>query len=160
MFGQDNYYILLDTLEGLNAELFYVRDGVVNDYALNFSVPVPAHISELYFIWQSLTGMPLPYVVELRVSDNEALVAPLLNISHTGHIPVVAEAFMVSLSCSKAVDAEVDVILNLNISLNKLANNITTLTFRRKKICLKGCNILYKFLYTFMYKKLCRVYQA
>ncbi|CAG2068442.1 unnamed protein product, partial [Timema podura] len=122
----------------LNAELFYVRDGVVNDYALNFSVPVPAHISELYFIWQSLTGMPLPYVVELRVSDNEALVAPLLNISHTGHIPVVAEAFMVSLSCSKAVDAEVDVILNLNISLNKLANNITTLTFRRKKICLKG----------------------
>nr|CAD7573656.1 unnamed protein product [Timema californicum] len=123
---------------GLNAELFYVRDGVVNDYALNFSVPVPAHISELYFIWQSLTGMPLPYVVKLKVSDNEALVAPLLNISHTGHIPVVAEAFMVSLSCSKAVDAEVDVILNLNISLNKLANNITTLTFRRKKICLKG----------------------
>nr|CAD7431246.1 unnamed protein product [Timema monikensis] len=123
---------------GLNAELFYVRDGVVNDYALNFSVPVPAHISELYFIWQSLTGMPLPYVVKLRVSDNEALVAPLLNISHTGHIPVVAEAFMVSLSCNKAVDAEVDVILNLNISLNKLANNITTLTFRRKKICLKG----------------------
>lgn len=38
---------------GLNAELFYVREGVINEYALNFIVPVPAHIQDIYFMWQS-----------------------------------------------------------------------------------------------------------
>ncbi|GLV43123.1 derailed [Carabus blaptoides fortunei] len=45
-------------LLGLNAELFYVRDGVVNTYAMNFVVLVPAHISDLEFSWQSLTKHP------------------------------------------------------------------------------------------------------
>lgn len=40
---------------GLSAELYYVRDGVVNTYAMNFEVPVPANIGELEFCWQSLT---------------------------------------------------------------------------------------------------------
>ena len=44
---------------GLQAELFYVREGVVNTYAMNFVVPVPAHISELEFSWQSLTKHPV-----------------------------------------------------------------------------------------------------
>ncbi|GBP48548.1 Putative uncharacterized protein FLJ37770 [Eumeta japonica] len=39
----------------LTAELYYVRDGLVNDYALHFVVPVPATINELHFTWQSLT---------------------------------------------------------------------------------------------------------
>ncbi|KAJ4449013.1 hypothetical protein ANN_00407 [Periplaneta americana] len=43
---------------GLQAELFYVREGVINEYALNFVVPVPAHINELHFTWQSLAGRP------------------------------------------------------------------------------------------------------
>ncbi|XP_015372867.1 PREDICTED: tyrosine-protein kinase Drl-like, partial [Diuraphis noxia] len=40
---------------GLSSELYYVRDGVVNTYAMNFEVPVPANIGELEFCWQSLT---------------------------------------------------------------------------------------------------------
>ncbi|XP_064106751.1 tyrosine-protein kinase Drl-like [Macrobrachium nipponense] len=38
---------------GLTAELFYVREGVVNDYALNWIVPVPADVHALYFTWQA-----------------------------------------------------------------------------------------------------------
>jgi hypothetical protein len=44
---------------GLQAELFYVREGVINEYALNFVVPVPAHINDLHFTWQSLAGRPV-----------------------------------------------------------------------------------------------------
>ncbi|KAI8438176.1 hypothetical protein MSG28_010797 [Choristoneura fumiferana] len=33
----------------LTAELFYVREGQINFYALNFVVPVPATIGELHF---------------------------------------------------------------------------------------------------------------
>ena len=44
---------------GLSAELYYVREGVINEYALNFVVPVPAHIGELHFSWQSLADSPV-----------------------------------------------------------------------------------------------------
>lgn len=50
---------MLDMLAGLSAELYYVREGVVNQYALNFVVPVPAHISDLHFTWQSLGPRPV-----------------------------------------------------------------------------------------------------
>ncbi|OAD56242.1 Tyrosine-protein kinase Drl [Eufriesea mexicana] len=42
----------------LEAELYYVREGVVNKYAMNFVVPVPAYIADLEFSWQSLAGHP------------------------------------------------------------------------------------------------------
>jgi RYK receptor-like tyrosine kinase len=48
-----------DRVAGLQAELFYVREGVINEYALNFVVPVPAQISDLHFTWQSLAGRPV-----------------------------------------------------------------------------------------------------
>ncbi|KAL6263691.1 hypothetical protein P5V15_003779 [Pogonomyrmex californicus] len=43
----------------LEAELYYVREGVVNTYAMNFVVPVPASIADLEFSWQSLVGHPV-----------------------------------------------------------------------------------------------------
>jgi RYK receptor-like tyrosine kinase len=46
-------------LTGLSAELFYVRDGVVNTYAMNFVVPVPANVTELEFSWQSVARQPV-----------------------------------------------------------------------------------------------------
>ncbi|KAG7205476.1 hypothetical protein KM043_007463 [Ampulex compressa] len=45
-------------LLGLEAELYYVREGAVNTYAMNFVVPVPANIADLEFSWQSLAGHP------------------------------------------------------------------------------------------------------
>ncbi|MPC58019.1 Tyrosine-protein kinase Drl [Portunus trituberculatus] len=46
-------------LGGLTAELYYVREGVVNDYALNWRVPVAANVHRLYFKWQALTKKPV-----------------------------------------------------------------------------------------------------
>lgn len=51
---------------GLTAELYYVRDGQINFYALNFVVPVPATIGELHFTWQSLTRKPVNIFFELK----------------------------------------------------------------------------------------------
>lgn len=44
---------------GLSAELYYVRDGFVNEYALHFTVPVAANIRDISFTWQSLAGRPV-----------------------------------------------------------------------------------------------------
>lgn len=46
---------------GLSAELYYIRDGHVNDYALHFTVPVAANLTEITFTWQSLAGKPVSY---------------------------------------------------------------------------------------------------
>lgn len=52
-------HLLVLLFIGLNAELYYLREGKVNDYALQFVVPVPPHISELHFTWQSLVPTPV-----------------------------------------------------------------------------------------------------
>jgi hypothetical protein len=57
---------------GLQAELYYVRDGVINTYALNFVVPIPANISELEFSWQSLIRQPVS-----TIHQQHALLFPL-----------------------------------------------------------------------------------
>ncbi len=40
---------------GLDAELYYVRDNVVNHYALSFTLPVPSETNSLHFTWHSKT---------------------------------------------------------------------------------------------------------
>lgn len=36
---------------GVPGELYYCRDGVVNDYALSFNLPIKTDITEIYFSW-------------------------------------------------------------------------------------------------------------
>ncbi|XP_047520250.1 tyrosine-protein kinase Drl-like [Pieris napi] len=122
-------------LLGLTAELYYVRDGQINSYALNFVVPVPANIGELHFSWQSLTRRPLPYTLRVDViSHPEALHPPTFSIPSTGLVPTEPQTWQVDLPCTHTVAAEVDVTIALNISTG---SSSTTLHFRRRKICLK-----------------------
>ena len=44
---------------GLDAELYYVRDNVVNHYALSFTLPVPSETNSLHFTWHSKTKVSL-----------------------------------------------------------------------------------------------------
>ncbi|CAF4863222.1 unnamed protein product [Pieris macdunnoughi] len=119
----------------LTAELYYVRDGQINSYALNFVVPVPANIGELHFSWQSLTRRPLPYTLRVDViSHPEALHPPTFSIPSTGLVPTEPQTWQVDLPCTHTVAAEVDVTIALNISTG---SSSTTLHFRRRKICLK-----------------------
>lgn len=139
-YGNLNLYLNqweVRRLLGLRAELFYVREGVINDYALNFVVLVPAHINELHFTWQSLAGRPLPYAIGVDVSNKEALDSPRLNVSTEGNVPTTPQTFRVALPCSGVKDAEVNVTLSINITLHRATNNVTALVFRRRKICLK-----------------------
>lgn len=123
-------------LLGLTAELHYVRDGTVNDYALGFVVMVPDYISELHFTWQSLRSTPMPYSIGITVNNPEALHTPQLNITRRGTIPTKEEVFRVVLLCTGKVNAEVEVFIHINITMNP-SSNITSLVLKRKKICLK-----------------------
>lgn len=122
----------------MSAELYYVRDGQINDYALNFIVPVPANVKEIAFTWQSLAGRPLPYNINIATSDPAVLPRPTLNITKSGNIPTEIQTFAVIMKCSGLRPAEVEVTITIEITLNRAANNVTELVFRRKKICVHG----------------------
>ncbi|XP_075151484.1 derailed [Haematobia irritans] len=125
-------------LIGVSAELYYVREGQVNDYALNFAVPVPANINEISFTWQSLAHNPLAYSLNIITSDPSVLPRPTVNISRIGEIPMEPQTFAIGMKCSGLRDAEVEVTIAVEIILDQQTHNITDLVFRRKKICLAG----------------------
>jgi WIF domain len=40
-------------ITGVPGDLFYCRNGVVNDYALTFNLPIKNEITEIYFNWHN-----------------------------------------------------------------------------------------------------------
>jgi len=48
---------------GIPGELFYVRRGIVNEYALSFRIPIKSDVTDIYFVWRRLsTSSPEPPV--------------------------------------------------------------------------------------------------
>ncbi|XP_055686405.1 tyrosine-protein kinase Drl isoform X1 [Lutzomyia longipalpis] len=127
-------------LMGLDAELFYVHEGVVNTYAMLFVVPVPANVNDLEFSWQSLVEHPLSYTITIDyATELEALMPPELSIPTRGFVPRVLDTFTVHLPCSGKESEEIPIAINLHIRAPSRRND-TRLNFKRNKICLKGLN--------------------
>ncbi|XP_072946548.1 tyrosine-protein kinase Dnt [Epargyreus clarus] len=129
-------------LLGLDAELYYVREGVVNTYATSFIVPVPAHIADLEFMWQALGRKPLPYVMGIDYESRGAMLPPQVNISERGFVPTSLQTFRVRLPCTGSRSAEILVTMQLNISAPDRAHKDVRLLFKRNKICLKGLSTI------------------
>ncbi|XP_047738198.1 tyrosine-protein kinase RYK isoform X1 [Hyalella azteca] len=123
-------------LLGLDSELYYVRAGVINTYALGYTVKVPSNTTGLHFTWSSQAKRPMPYEAAVEYDKSEAMFQPRLNISAKGFVPSEPSTFRLTLPCSGRADAEVLVALHLNVSDRH--HNLTSVTFRRKKICLKA----------------------
>uniref|UniRef100_A0A673IXR9 receptor protein-tyrosine kinase n=1 Tax=Sinocyclocheilus rhinocerous TaxID=307959 RepID=A0A673IXR9_9TELE len=83
-------YIILIILSlshstGLDAELYYVRDDVINHYALSFILPVPSDTNSLHFTWHS--SSKVDYRLEFQVENTSAMDQPQSNISAQGEVP-------------------------------------------------------------------------
>uniref|UniRef100_A0A8C2Z2R2 Tyrosine-protein kinase RYK n=1 Tax=Cyclopterus lumpus TaxID=8103 RepID=A0A8C2Z2R2_CYCLU len=131
-----NIYMSLEEVKqllGLDAELYYVRDDVVNHYALSFTLPVPSETNSLHFSWHSKTKVDyrLGFLMENPVAMNQ----PQSNISTQGEVPRVPSVFRVDLFCSGKVDGEAVLTVQLNLTIH--ANNYTVLNFKRRKMCYK-----------------------
>ncbi|XP_042902963.1 tyrosine-protein kinase RYK isoform X1 [Parasteatoda tepidariorum] len=120
---------------GLNAELRYVDNGTVNDYALGFSIMVPEHVWELFFTWNSLKPTPIPYTIDIGVSNYEAMMRPQLNITRKGFVPMHLGTFRLLLRCTGKVDAEVGIFMRMNFSMPPPFPESIYFTLKRKKIC-------------------------
>jgi len=55
-------------VSGIPGELFYVRSGIVNEYALSFRIPIKSDVTDIYFVWHRLHKSPLESPVGSPVS--------------------------------------------------------------------------------------------
>lgn len=52
-------------VSGIPGELYYVRSGIINDYALSFNLPIRSDVDVIYFDWQNLRKSPPDSTVSL-----------------------------------------------------------------------------------------------
>ncbi|CAL4094800.1 unnamed protein product, partial [Meganyctiphanes norvegica] len=129
---------------GLDAELYYVREGVLNEYALMYRVLIPADVHSLYFTWEATIRKPIKYSMRVSLEETEdgesqpAMTIPFVNISMTGSVPVVTETFRLDLPCTGHRSAEVSINLNINVTSPRPKNPPTSVHIMRRKVCLKG----------------------
>ncbi|XP_073432633.1 tyrosine-protein kinase RYK isoform X1 [Dendrobates tinctorius] len=119
-------------LIGLDAELYYVRNDIVNHYALSFNLLVPTETSSLHFSWHSKSKVE--YKLGFQVNNSLAMDLPQTNISLQGDVPRSLSVFRVDLFCSGKMEMEVMLVMQLNITISS-AKNITVLNFKRRKMC-------------------------
>ncbi|XP_078521922.1 tyrosine-protein kinase RYK isoform X2 [Lissotriton helveticus] len=121
-------------LIGLDAELYYVRNDIINHYALSFNLLVPTETNSLHFSWQAKSKVE--YKLGFHVDNPLAMDLPQANISIQGEIPRSLSVFRVDLFCSGKMDSEVTLHMQLNLTMNS-SKNITVLNFKRRKMCYK-----------------------
>ncbi|CAL4105996.1 unnamed protein product [Meganyctiphanes norvegica] len=127
---------------GLDAELYYVREGVLNEYALTYRVLIAADIHSLYFTWVSTVKKPIKYSMAIMVNEtaitSEIMYRPSLNVSSKGTVPRQEETFRFDLPCTGLHNAELAVTLNINVTSHRPRNPPTSVYIMRRKVCLKG----------------------
>ncbi|XP_042903004.1 tyrosine-protein kinase RYK isoform X2 [Parasteatoda tepidariorum] len=96
---------------------------------------VPEHVWELFFTWNSLKPTPIPYTIDIGVSNYEAMMRPQLNITRKGFVPMHLGTFRLLLRCTGKVDAEVGIFMRMNFSMPPPFPESIYFTLKRKKIC-------------------------
>ena len=72
----------------MSRELFYIRDGVVNNGAIEFNIPISSDVDYLHFLWYNADDTNvIKYKIVVKVMNSEVMFQPSLNISHSGEVP-------------------------------------------------------------------------
>ncbi|XP_074820278.1 tyrosine-protein kinase RYK isoform X5 [Natator depressus] len=72
-------------LIGLDAELYYVRNDLINHYALSFNLLIPSETNSLHFSWHAKSKVE--YKLGFQVDNAMAIDMPQANISVQGEVP-------------------------------------------------------------------------
>ncbi|XP_033118761.1 tyrosine-protein kinase RYK-like [Anneissia japonica] len=123
------------SIHGIKAQMFYVRNSQVNNYALGFSVRIPADINSLNFTWESSDTPQVSYKIALFTHNASILKTPQLSIPLEGKIPKTKSEFEVFLKCVRS--GNVNFLMQVNLTYTD-TNNVTSLNFKREKNCRIG----------------------
>ncbi|XP_026557190.1 tyrosine-protein kinase RYK isoform X3 [Pseudonaja textilis] len=125
-------------LIGIDAELYYVRNDLINHFALSFNLQVPVETNNLHFTWHAKSK--IEYKLGFQVDNLLAMDMPQVNISEQGEVPRTLSVFRMELSCTGKLDFDVTVLMQLNMTVNT-SKNITVLNFKRRKMCHKKLDL-------------------
>ncbi|XP_039216002.1 tyrosine-protein kinase RYK isoform X1 [Crotalus tigris] len=125
-------------LIGIDAELYYVRNDLINHFALSFNLQVPVETNSLHFTWHARSK--IEYKLGFQVDNQLAMDMPQVNISEQGEVPRTLSVFRMELSCTGKLDYDVTVLMQLNMTVNT-SKNITVLNFKRRKMCHKKLDL-------------------
>ncbi|KAK2154323.1 hypothetical protein LSH36_271g06047 [Paralvinella palmiformis] len=83
---------MFSVIPGIEGDLFYVRNGTVNDYALSFNLLIRPEHDNIYFCWQNLrSSTQFPIKPEVELSWPSAI---FFTVSYTvcvcSHFPVTS----------------------------------------------------------------------
>ncbi|XP_063697972.1 tyrosine-protein kinase RYK [Culicoides brevitarsis] len=137
-----HFNILLDSTEvkklmGLDTELYYVKNGIVNNYAVGYVLTVNNTIEELEFTWQNLAQQALHYKISIEYNlTQNALAPPSLSIPSKGFLPFSKRTFSLHLHCFGNVSQQVDMQVHFTI-VGSTDEGEVNFSVKRNKICLE-----------------------
>ena len=122
---------------GLHRELFYVRDGVFNQGAIDFNIPVSNDIEYLHFLWWNADyTSKVDYKIKVQVLNNEIMLQPSLNISHSDKVPNSPTYWRMSLPCQHFASGKAA--FEIQIELNGGEESKKNFKLIREKQCESG----------------------
>ncbi|OWA52384.1 Tyrosine-protein kinase Dnt [Hypsibius exemplaris] len=122
-------------ISGAPGELWYIKDGVLNDYAVRtYTITVASSISVLRFMWQKKDPIVEGrYFLEVKHDPNDAFGEWSSSLNKGGGlIPEKLEEFNLTLPCTGKANAEIDLTILLTIMTG---GRDYKLPLKRKKIC-------------------------
>lgn len=136
--GKVSLYLSSDQTEALygikTPGLFYITEGVVNKYAMNFQHQViPAEVDHIDFTWEAKKGSAVPYKITFMHAPSKAMENPTVNISTTGLVPTHTDKFRLFFPCTGKIAAQVETLFQISFSIRRKSPEV--LNFKRNKVC-------------------------
>jgi len=136
--GKVSLYLSSDQTEALygikTPGLYYITEGVVNKYAMNFQHQViPAAVDHIDFTWEAKKGSAVPYKITFMHAPSKAMDNPSVNISTEGIVPTHTDKFRLFFPCTGRVAAQVETLFQISFSIRRKSPEV--LNFKRNKVC-------------------------
>jgi len=114
--------------------LYYITEGVVNKYAMNFQHQViPAEVDHIDFTWEAKKGSAIPYKITFMHAPSKAMANPSVNISTEGIVPTHTDKFRLFFPCTGKVAEQVETLFQISFSIRRKSPEV--LNFKRIKVC-------------------------
>ncbi|MCP9263294.1 Tyrosine-protein kinase RYK [Dirofilaria immitis] len=141
------YYVSPEMINeyGLDVQLNYVENGIVNLYSVKFPYRININISHVQFSWNTkVVDRPVHYTI--RIISDDSIVIPLLQIFSSGKVPLETEiiaksfgrrivaAFNIEYRCTGIKTGKFDIEVNFNFDWPSSMNQ-TEVSLRQEKLC-------------------------
>ncbi|CAI4232640.1 unnamed protein product [Auanema sp. JU1783] len=114
---------------GLNAEMSYVENGVVNAYSTKFPLRVNADVNFVTFTWSSTASVIYAIIIE----SEDTNVVPVLRIPSHGSIPHSTQDFIVEYRCAGYRSGQFIVSMYFNFTIQN--GDSQSVRLRQEKLC-------------------------